>query len=661
MEDGEVGKWASSFNQYDTTLRNLRQALEEADSLLPAIQQGEMAAVTKMYDLFKPMTQPLHEMILALSLLEIETKITMRNTVQQELHAIVVYLMGILFCGTIIVLLLVWQMRTTARETFGRQQAQDAFQQSEARFRIITETSPAAILISRLSDGKILFCNPAASELILMPQQALLGRLDRDLYCQEKERRALIQVVQSQGRIRNNEISFNRADNTTFWGLTSADLLDLDGQSAMLLVIVDITERKYAEQALRQAKDAAEAANRAKSDFLANMSHEIRTPMNAIVGMTDLVLDSELTEEQREYLSLVKSSVDALLIIINEILDFSKIEAGRLCLNTTAFQLRTLLAETVKALTVRAEQTGLKVCCSIAPDVPDAVIGDPGRLRQILINLFGNAIKFTESGEIQLQVTAESGTADQIILRFAVQDTGIGIPIDKQQVIFAPFTQAEGFATRRFGGTGLGLAICKHLVDMMGGRIWVESEPGKGSTFFFTVDFERQPAVVEATHAEMPTPLPDVESRIAEPKHRSDPNQRTLSVLLAEDNPINQLLAVTVLEKQGHRVSVVHNGLEAVALHEQNHFDVILMDIQMPEMDGFQATALIRAHESRTDRHTPIVAMTAHAMKGDRELCLAKGMDDYIAKPVKAAQLVELLGNIPKRGHQNGVRSFYNS
>ncbi|MEZ5582726.1 MAG: histidine kinase dimerization/phospho-acceptor domain-containing protein [Candidatus Competibacteraceae bacterium] len=421
LEEGEVGKWASAFSQYEGTLRSLRQALEKTDPLLPAIERGDPAAATKMHDVFEPLTGSLHKMILALALNDIEETVKLRNTAQQELHGIGFYLIGILICGTFIILLLVWQMRTTVRETVSRQQAQGALRQREAQFRIITETSPAAILTSRLSDGKIVFCNPAASELILMPEQALLGRADRELYCREEERHVLIKAVQEHGQIRNYEITFNRADNTTFWGLTSADLLDLDGQSVVLLVIVDITERKYAEQALRQAKDAAEAANRAKSEFLANMSHEIRTPMNAIVGMTDLVLDSELTKDQRAHLSLVKASVDALLVIINEILDFSSIEAGKLRFNNTDFQLRPELAETIQTMQLRAEQEGLALHCDIAPDLPDGLLGDPGRLRQVLINLLGNAIKFTEAGEIRLQVTAESIAADRIALRFAVR------------------------------------------------------------------------------------------------------------------------------------------------------------------------------------------------------------------------------------------------
>ena len=441
----------------------------------------------------------------------------------------------------------------------------------------------------------------------------------------------------SQGKVWNGELKNRRKDGSFYWvASTIVPLMGADGLPQQYIGIrTDITASKELEQSLQEAKLAADAANQAKSEFLANMSHEIRTPMNGVIGMTDLALDTALDATQRSYLSTVKSSAQSLLVILNDILDFSKIEAGKLAIEHVPFDLPQLVADVLASMEARTTAKGLTLSRVLPPELPTQVLGDPGRIRQVLTNLCDNAIKFTQQGglTVQLAVNRRSGMGCKVQL--SVRDTGLGIAPAKQQLIFAAFAQADSSTTRHYGGTGLGLTICARLVELMGGRIWVDSALGQGSTFHFTVQLEC-PAVASSPQASLAT-APSAQAPAA-------PAPRRLRILLAEDHPVNQFLATALLKKWNHTAVLAKDGQEAVDLYPTQTWDVVLMDMQMPVMSGLEATQGIRALEAAAGaRRVPIIAVTANAMEADRDACLAAGMDDHLAKPLSATALQAML------------------
>ena len=402
--------------------------------------------------------------------------------------------------------------------------------------------------------------------------------------------------------------------------------------------MLDMTKRKR-EMELARARDAALESARLKSQFLANMSHEIRTPMNSIIGMTDILLHLELTPEQREFVEIVRMSGESLLTIINDILDFSKIEAGKLTFEMLDFEPRTAVEEVITVLVEQTQAKKLQLSSLIAPEVPDTVRGDPGRLRQVLTNLASNAIKFTPNGEVKIRVSKESESDTQVILRFEVSDTGIGVPEAARACLFQPFSQVDPSTTRKYGGTGLGLAICKQLVNLMAGQIGCESVPHQGSTFWFTAQFEKlnSTSCLLESLPEIITAAPDLPAQ-----RLSEKTRKRLRILVVEDNAFNQKVVLRQVREMGFGADAVANGLEALEALRRIPYDLVLMDCQMPEMDGYACAAEIRRQEDN-GHHLPIIAMTAHVMKEDRDKCLAAGMDDFLSKPVRVVHLEDVL------------------
>jgi PAS domain S-box-containing protein len=528
-------------------------------------------------------------------------------------------------------------------------------QEAQQRFEQMFRKNPTAMSLTSMPEKMFADANDSLVAMFGFTREEFVGK-DNDtlgLYCDEAQRSRFFALIRRHGSVRDLEMNMRAKDGRHLDALISSESLHLDGKRYLLTSLLDISDRKRMERALQEINRhlevqtaranamaaQAEEASRAKSAFLATMSHEIRTPMNGVIGMADLLLDTTLSAVQRHYAQIVKSSGSSLLALINDILDFSKIEAGKLELERIGFDLRDLLGSCCEAIEIQVKAKGLSLVFSMDPDVPSILLGDPARLRQILTNLIGNAVKFTERGEIEIRCTRVTGASGSFVLRFSVKDSGIGIPEEKQRHLFQKFTQVDASTTRQYGGTGLGLAISKQLAELMGGEIGVDSRIGAGTTFWFTAAFDRQSegGSLDAIGGTL--------RKLQDSRKSLDPDSLGARILLAEDLPVNQEVAVGLLGKLGFdSVRVCSDGKAVIRTLEKELFDLVLMDMRMPEMDGLEATAIIRDGDSAVLQHgIPIVAMTANAMAEDRAICLAAGMNDHLPKPISPESLARML------------------
>jgi len=551
-------------------------------------------------------------------------------------------------------------LAASTTEIIARIKAEESLLESEKRYRELAELLPQTVFEIDLK-GNIIFANSFGLEAFgYVSAELKRGLHVADVTAPQERERVMANFQHScppsaEPRISAEEYLMQRKDGSTFPTMVYDARIIRDGNLVGWRgIITDISERKKSEKALKEAKEAAEEAARTKSEFLANMSHEIRTPMNAVIGMTGLLLDSSLDEEQRECVETIRSSGDALLATINDILDFSKIEAGRMRLDPQSFQPSKLIEECLGMIAANAAQKGLNLRCRIDEGIPTAIRCDKTKLRQILINLLSNSVKFTKEGDVEVSVSLLSAKPGQAggncgddesrtcSLHFAVRDTGIGIPRERMGRLFQSFSQVDMSITRKYGGTGLGLAISKRLVQLMGGSIWVESIPGNGSIFHFMVPAEAISAdQANSNAAKEASRSPDMD-RCSANSGAPTEDHVDLHILLAEDNPVNKKVVSQMLKKLGHRADVASDGTEVLLALEKQRYDLVLMDIQMPEMDGLEAACRIRKRWPAAEQPR-IIALTAYALEGDRERCLESGMDGYISKPVRLEDLREAL------------------